>query len=144
MKRLALLTFAVVMATAAHAAPNDLAKYQWKNRVLVIFSSRAAPEFEKQRQVISAQQAAIADRDLVVLAVDGKTVAPLYGKADGLQADDIRARLQGPGGKAFQAVLVGKDGLVKLRKDTAVSGAELFGLIDSMPMRANEARKRTD
>jgi hypothetical protein len=144
MTRLTLLALALGLATSAHAAPDDLGRYQWKSRVLVIFADPASPEYEKQNQVLSAQRSAFAERDLVVLAVDGKTVLPLFGKADGMAAEEIRSDLKGPAGKTFQAVLVGKDGLVKLRKATAVSGPELFGLIDSMPMRANEARKQTD
>ena len=35
----------------------------------------------------------------------------------------------------FNAILVGKDGTVKLNRKTAVSAQALFDLIDSMPMR---------
>jgi hypothetical protein len=142
MRRLTLLASALGLATSAHAAPDDLGRYQWKSRVLVIFSAASSPQFDKQRQVIAAQQPALADRDLVVLVVDGKTVSPLFGNADGLRAEAVRADVEGPSGKSFQVVLVGKDGLVKLRQNSAVSGPQLFGLIDAMPMRAREIQKQ--
>lgn len=136
-----LLGIAFGLASAAQAAPNDLSRYQWKNRVLVIFSDPTSTEFKKQSQVILAQKSALADRDLVVMAIDGKTIVPLFGNVDGLQADAVRADVKAPAGNSFHVLLVGKDGLVKLRRDTAVSGPELFGLIDSMPMRSQEIRK---
>jgi hypothetical protein len=38
----------------------------------------------------------------------------------------------------FAAVLVGKDGTVKLNVHEPVSNGELFAIIDAMPMRAAE------
>jgi len=38
----------------------------------------------------------------------------------------------------FQVLLIGKDGGVKLRSSGPVSMKDLFGLIDSMPMRQQE------
>ena len=39
-------------------------------------------------------------------------------------------------------VLVGLDGGVKERRQSAMSGEELWGLIDAMPMRRDELRQR--
>jgi len=50
---------------------------------------------------------------------------------------DIRKRLGVVGG-SFQVLLIGKDGGVKLRSSEPVSMKDLFGLIDSMPMRQQE------
>ena len=38
----------------------------------------------------------------------------------------------------FRAILVGKDGTVKLNRRSVVSDEDLFSLIDSMPMRRQE------
>ena len=40
-------------------------------------------------------------------------------------------------------VLIGKDGGVKLRQEELVRPAELFALIDSMPMRKHEMGRRS-
>lgn len=41
----------------------------------------------------------------------------------------------------FSVILLGKDGGEKLRKKSFVSAAELFSLIDAMPMRQQEIRE---
>ena len=43
----------------------------------------------------------------------------------------------------FKFILVGKDGTVKLRSNQTVSGVDLFALIDSMPMRGEEMRRKS-
>jgi hypothetical protein len=47
------------------------------------------------------------------------------------------------GSAAFSVVLIGKDGGEKLRRATPIAPAELFSLVDSMPMRQAEMRERT-
>jgi hypothetical protein len=54
---------------------------------------------------------------------------------------DIRERLGLKTG-TFQVVLIGKDGGVKLRSSEPVSMKDLFGLIDSMPMRQQEMESK--
>ena len=56
-------------------------------------------------------------------------------------ADSVRNQFDIAKSK-FTLVLVGKDGGVKLRRDGHVKMADIFDLIDSMPMRQNEMRQR--
>jgi hypothetical protein len=44
--------------------------------------------------------------------------------------------------KTFSVVLIGKDGGEKLRRTTPLPPAELFALVDAMPMRRAELRDR--
>jgi hypothetical protein len=46
------------------------------------------------------------------------------------------------GPAAFSVVLIGKDGGEKLRQGTPLAPAELFALVDAMPMRQAEMRER--
>ena len=46
--------------------------------------------------------------------------------------------------KTFSVVLVGKDGGEKLRRTTPLAPAELFALVDAMPMRRAEMRERNE
>jgi len=45
---------------------------------------------------------------------------------------------------AFTVVLIGKDGGEKLRREEGANLGEIFGLIDTMPMRRREMRGKTD
>ncbi len=42
------------------------------------------------------------------------------------------------GDDEFRVILVGKDGGVKLKENTAISTCRLFGIVDGMPMRRQE------
>ena len=46
------------------------------------------------------------------------------------------------GAKTFSVVLIGKDGGEKLRRAVPIPTAELFALVDAMPMRRAEMRER--
>jgi len=117
----------------------DLDSLRWKNRVLVILSPTESDlSFQLQKQELASSSEGVLERDLMILEILE------YGESrvgnqilSGKSVQDIRKRLgvhTGP----FQVLLIGKDGGVKLRSSEPVSMKDLFGLIDSMPMRRQE------
>ena len=56
------------------------------------------------------------------------------------QVEEIRAAL-GIDAGAFVVLLVGKDGTVKLSKNTIVPMDDIYALIDKMPMRQREIQR---
>jgi len=78
------------------------------------------------------------DRDLVVFSVFVQGPSRMNATAiDRQEADSIRDRFAIPP-NAFSLILIGKDGGIKLKRKDQVDLAEVFELIDSMPMRRNE------
>ena len=140
-----ILLFLLVVVSMAQASEKgsvadlDLDSLRWKNRVLVLFSpSESDPLFQLQKQGLASSAQAVLDRELMILEIveQGQGRAgnqPLSEKA----VQDIRKRLGVETGP-FQVLLIGKDGGVKLRSREPVSTKDLFGLIDSMPMRQQE------
>lgn len=126
---------------AAYAAAASLEQFQWKNRVFAIFSDTSNARAARQENQLLGDRAALGERDMVVLRVRGNEITALFGAGEDLDADKIRQDLQGPDVGEFAAVLVGKDGTVKLRVSEPIAAGELFALIDSMPVRAAEALK---
>lgn len=117
----------------------DLDALRWKNRVLVLFSpSESDASLQLQKQGLASSAQGVLDRDLMVLEIveqgQSKAVNHLLSEKS---VQDIRKRLGVVGG-SFQVLLIGKDGGVKLRSSEPVSMKDLFGLIDSMPMRQQE------
>ena len=104
----------------------DLAGMRWEKRPVLIFASSGEdPDYPRQMTLLQQAAQALAERDIVVLSdLDPRTPSPLR---QGFQ----------PGG--FKLVLVGKDGGVKLERDSVLSPDELFAVIDRMPMRMREA-----
>ena len=119
----------------------SLSDYQWENRLLVVSSPAAdEPKFTQQLQQVTASGSEFAERDLVLirLATDGTSHAGDR-KLESAQVEAIRAEL-GIDAGAFAVRLVGKDGGVKLAKNSVVPMHDIYALIDTMPMRLQEMR----
>ena len=126
MKTALKIGFAGLTACLAHGCTSksiaglalpDLAAHQWKHRVLIIDtpSMQSAP-YLQQISTFDAAAASLKERDLQVIT---QTSAP-----------------------AFRVRLVGKDGGVKLDRDTPMTTEALFTIIDAMPMRQDELSNR--
>jgi hypothetical protein len=121
----------------------NLAQFQWKNRLLFLFSpDKNHPLFKKFKNEILNHQAEVKDRDLVVFEMCERDSAKMNGSdIDRQTADAIRDHFSVPSNK-FSLILVGKDGGIKLKRHDHVSLEEVFELIDSMPMRQSEMRQK--
>ena len=142
---ISILLFLIAVLSMAKAGERssvldlDLDSLRWKNRVLVLFSpSESDASFQSQKQGLASSAEEVLDRELMVLEIieQGQSRAgnQLLSQKS---VQNIRRRLGMQAGP-FQVLLIGKDGGVKLRSSEPVSMKDLFGLIDSMPMRQQE------
>jgi hypothetical protein len=122
----------------------DLAQFQWKNRLLFIFAQDVShPLLKGLQSQIAAQKAEVEERDLIVFEVPAQGPARMNtNPLDQQEADSIRNHFAVPC-NAFSLILVGKDGGIKLKRSDQVDLSEVFGLIDSMPMRQREMRQKS-
>jgi hypothetical protein len=122
----------------------DLTKFLWKNRLLFLFAEDANdPFFKNLQSQIAAQKAEIDDRDLIVFEVPAQGPARMNtNPLDRKEADSIRNHFD-TASNTFSLILVGKDGGIKLKREDCVDLSTVFGLIDSMPMRQNEMRQKS-
>jgi len=96
-----------------------------------------------QKGELESRTEGVLDRDLIILEIFENERSRL---GDLFLTDDAVEKLKdlfGVKQDRFQVILVGKDGTVKLRSDKPVNAPELFGLIDAMPMRQDEMRRKT-
>ncbi len=125
-----MLAWAALLAcsmTAQSQAALDALKD--RSRVLLVFAPAEQDQrFEKQIAIAKQHDAAMKERDLVVLTVVGSA------------QPDLRKRFKVPT-SLFTVVLVGKDGGEKMRSHQPWSAEELDRTIDAMPMRRDEMRK---
>ena len=143
MRRLAfvLITFLGTAALATDGAVSDedplfrdgteltLEEFQWLKRPVVVFAdSPNDPRFQQQIDLLEAQPQALETRDVVVLM-----------DSDPAAKSALRERLRPRG---FMMVLVGKDGVVYLRKPQPWNVRELTRSIDKLPLRQQEERDR--
>lgn len=140
-RRRALLLLAsglVVSSALAQASEGSLAtwlpKQRWQKRVVLLCApNSASSELKAQRQQLAAAPAELQERDIVVREV-------LFDQLSGPDRQYITQKL-GVKPTGFTLLLIGKDGGVKRRETAPISQASLFGTIDTMPMRRQEARR---
>ena len=137
------LTGSLLAAVGSLAMADGLLQpHQWQSRILLIFGSEDDGEaLATMRSMLDEHEAGIADRDLVVgilAAGGGRFGGRELSREECLQ---LRSRF-GAATEVFTAILIGKDGGEKLRLHRPPTALELFELIDSMPMRQSEVRRR--
>lgn len=97
-------------------------------RELLVFAPTAeAPPLLAQRAISASSAAGFAERDLRMIEIIGDT-------------NPLRRRHDVPADQ-FRVLLLGKDGGVKLRRDTPIDTVTLFATIDAMPMRRDEMQR---
>jgi hypothetical protein len=134
-----------LLAFSQEVSPDsiDLGGYQWENRLLLIFAPSAEePDYRALLEQIRAQESGIRERDVIVFQVlargESRKGEASITKGAG---DALRDRFNVKPNQ-FTVILVGKDGGEKLRRTSALDLRDVFGLIDSMPMRQEEMKGR--
>ena len=120
----------------------ELQSFQWKNRILLVFAPSAEdPVCRSLAAELNAQSAGGRERDLLIGEFFEAGASRFAGAS--LTPRSAEALRKGFAvGKGTQTViLIGKDGEVKLRREGLVQAAQIFALIDSMPMRQQEMRE---
>ena len=126
MMKIAILIF--LLGHVAHGQGLD--KYLWENRVVIIFNTtQNNHEVQEQLKAFQRFSKEIEDREIIVL------VPKKEAKSELLKKFALSNSFSG-------LILVGKDGGVKLRQKLVVKPEVLFTLIDAMPMRQSEMRKK--
>jgi hypothetical protein len=122
----------------------DLSQFQWKNRLLFLFApNRSHPLFDALQKSIATEQVGVADRDLIVFEIleSGPSRMEMT-DLDSQVAQSLRDKFDVRGDQ-FAVILVGKDGGIKLNQQDETQLDDIFGLIDSMPMRREEMRQKS-
>ena len=124
------------------ASETALEGYRWKARLLLLFAPGAdSALYLRQQEMLLVAKPVLNERDIVVISVLQDAVSMKQRSAERVSADDLRDAYDVLP-HDFRVVLIGKDGGVKLRQDQPILAADLFALIDSMPMRKQEMGQR--
>ena len=117
--------------------------YRWQNRLLLVFAPDAdSALYRRQQEMLLVAERGLNERDMVIIFVIRDAVSTKGRPAAPVAAVDLRDAY-GVLPHEFRVVLIGKDGGVKLRQEEPISMADLFALIDSMPMRKQEMGQRS-
>ncbi|MEN1785704.1 MAG: DUF4174 domain-containing protein [Bacteroidota bacterium] len=126
--KLFLLCIAVFSSHLTYS--QKLEDYRWKQRlVLLMHQGKENAALQSQQEVLQTQTAALAEREMVVW-MPTAAAQPA-----------ICRQLRIP--QDFEGLLlVGKDGGIKYQAPFVVPPQKLFALVDAMPMRRAEIRRK--
>ena len=131
------------MASGGALDSIDLNAYQWKHRLLFLFvPSENDLSYLSLKEEIEHQAKEVLDRDLLVVHVPEKGEGR-FGK-ERLSAGQVLSlwtHLSASPGQ-LTTILVGKDGGEKFRQTGVIRLKEIFQIIDAMPMRQQEMKKK--
>ena len=121
----------------------DPGSHVWRHRLFLLFAPSADDEHcVRQARLLEGARGGFAQRDLM----RGDLFERETGTFDGepVPPEDAAAARERSGVEPgrFAAVFVGKDGTGKQGSEEPVGPAELYALIDAMPMRRREMRER--
>lgn len=112
-----------------NGASVNLDEFLWLKRPLVIFADTPNdPRFIQQMEFITERLSVLESRDVVIIT-----------DTDAADPSGLRLRLRPRG---FMLVLVGKDGVIHLRKPVPWQVREITHTIDRLPERRQELRDR--
>jgi hypothetical protein len=118
----------------------DLKSLQWQYRIILIFAHE--PLMSNALTNLNEFKAEIEDRDIAWFVLGDNSLHTNYeGQVEDKLGEQLMDRYFTPAPTATRVLLIGKDGTVKSRSSNLDLEAT-FGLIDQMPMRREEMRRR--
>lgn len=102
--------------------------YPGKRQVLLFYNANGTAAKEQQLALFNSCVKDMEERNIEIHT---------YNVSNAAEAKQWKVAAGAP----FTFILVGKDGGEKMRVDTVVSTAQLFAIIDAMPMRKAEMKK---
>ena len=129
----------VLLTMTCAMAIETLDDYRWDSRLLLVFAPTEDDErYRRTKALVESERCEVENRDLVVGWFPLSGPLRLGGKDfDHGEAVRLRGTL-GLGDDAFAVLLIGKDGGEKHRTAEIPDLADIFALIDGMPMRRAE------
>ena len=129
-------------AKALEEKPLGLDDLRWKHRVILVFARE--PYTSNALANLEQLAAEVEERDIAWFVLDDNALHTNYsGKLEVDLRSQLLDRYFTPVPTETAVLLIGKDGTLKSRSSNLDFEAE-FGLIDQMPMRREEMRRKSD
>ena len=138
MRKRALGLAALALTTLTAMTPLDTLR--WSHRPVLIFSGGDDARLSMQLARFEPVRDALLERDMALSIVSGNVATTVLGPTLADSGETLRSRYR-VGPNDFAVILIGKDGGEKLRARDLIEPAEIFALIDTMPMRRREMRE---
>ena len=140
MNRLTPVLLLMLLLSSLHLQSQELSSYRWSNRILLVLSNDPNnAEVRRQVSLFANDSLGLAERKLLLLQVFPDHYLMGSNNFVRRQSGEIYFDYKSSE-RPFEVVLLGLDGSEKLRRFETISPADLYSIIDVMPMRRSERR----
>ena len=121
----------------------DLQQYQWENRIIVVYSNETELDLlSKQLELLKKEPNKLSERKILVIQAHKNRYKTIFPENSEWVSSSLKDELKISRKTEFEVFLLGLDGGIKLRQQEIVQTEKLFSLIDGMPMRKAEIRRK--
>lgn len=121
----------------------NISKHQWENRLVLILADDAeSTMLKEQLDIFKANEPGLEDRKLLVYQILPEQYKIGLNQSGTWVSGEKLYKKYSSGLAAFEVILIGLDGGVKMRQSELLTVEDLFGTIDVMPMRRAELRSK--
>lgn len=133
-----------IVLIGLHMNAQTLSKHQWKNRLLIICdNSEDRSKMIEQLDILQADTTGLQDRNLLVYQYSDLGYQLGLQNPEDCTPGSPEAFKKYCDTRNFSVHLIGLDGGTKLSTNTPISLETLFTMIDGMPMRRAERRRKS-
>ena len=141
MRNLTLLIILIFYGMTSKA--QDLQQYQWENRIIVVYSNETELDLvSKQLELLKKEPNKLSERKILVIQAHKNRYKTIFPENSEWISSSLKDELEISVETDFEVFLLGLDGGIKLRQQEIVQTEKLFSLIDGMPMRKAEIRRK--
>ncbi len=121
----------------------DLQQYQWQNRIIVLYANETELDLlTMQLELLTEEPNELLERKLLVIQAHKDRYKIIFPENSEWVSSTLKDELNIIKKTEFEVFLLGLDGGIKLRQQEIVQTEKLFSLIDGMPMRKAEVRRK--
>ncbi|WPY98921.1 DUF4174 domain-containing protein [Christiangramia sp. OXR-203] len=138
------LTFLIILIFYGMTSKaQDLQQYQWENRIIVVYSNETELDLvSKQLKLLTKEPKELSERKLILIQAQKNQYKTIFPENSEWVSSSLKDELKISTKTKFEVFLLGLDGGIKLRQQEIVQTEKLFSLIDGMPMRKAEIRRK--
>jgi len=134
---MSILLFCSLLSYGQH-----IKKHEWKKRVIIILTDEKEHSiYKKQLTELHKNTKGIKERKLIVYNVIPTAYATGLTDIEWKNSTRLYKNYKKTK-KSFEIILIGLDGSIKLRQTRLLTNGDLYSLIDAMPMRQNERKRK--
>jgi len=142
MMRYSFITILLISVTMEACEAQSLKTHQWQNRILLVIAEDTSNiNFQKQIKYLQSNKEDLTERKLLIYKVFPNQYIKGLDNSITEPSNDLYQKYNSKSA-SFKVVLIGLDGGVKLKQKDIITLEQLKGIIDAMPMRMEELRKK--